>query len=144
MKTTEDFKDVLNKNGLKYTKQRELVLEVIEKSGKPVTAEQIFLKLENIDRTVNLSTVYRTLSILTGKGLIIKTDFEEDNKSLYEINHMEHKHYAVCLGCKKMFSLDDCPFEEYEKKIEDKTGFNVVGHKLEIFGYCENCKSHKN
>jgi Fur family ferric uptake transcriptional regulator len=43
-----------------------------------------------------------------------------------------------------MYPVADCPFEEYEQKIREKLGFDVIGHKLEIFGYCRDCRLAKN
>ena len=45
----------------------------------------------------------------------------------------------ICVKCKKMIPIDDCPVKELEKIIADKTGFNITGHKFELYGECENC-----
>ena len=62
---------------------------------------------------------------------------------MFELNRLEHKHHIVCVGCKRIFTMDGCPFEEYEKKIQKKLGFDVTGHRFEIFGYCRECKPEK-
>jgi Fur family ferric uptake transcriptional regulator len=78
------------------------------------------------------------------KGLVTKSNITGDNKALYEINNLDHTHHLICSGCKKMFSVDGCPLEEYEKQLMVKMDFDITGHKLEIFGVCKDCKAKKN
>lgn len=143
MEKCDEFRDVLKQEGLKYTKHRASIMKVITESDQPLGAEQVFIELQGKGVNVNLSTVYRTLESLATKSLIVKISIGSDTKALFELNRMEHKHHLICMGCKKMLSVDGCPFEEYEKLLQDKMGFDVTGHKLEIYGYCEKCKLTK-
>ncbi len=58
--------------------------------------------------------------------------------AVYELNRFEHKHYAVCMSCRKIIAMDNCPMETFIPKLEDEN-FHVMGHNLEIFGYCKDC-----
>jgi len=138
-----DNKEFFTKLGIKNTKQRNLIFNILNQFEVPVTAEQIFLKLKEVDASINLSTVYRILDYFIYKGIALKSSVSDENKALFELNRLEHKHHIVCIECKKMFSIDECPFEDYEKKIQSKLGFDVKGHKLEIYGYCCECKNQK-
>jgi len=135
-----DYSEDLKKKGLKITKHRAAVLDILEQSAQPVSAEQIFLELKERDVAVNLSTVYRVLETLAEKKLINKLSFAEDNRAFFEINHMIHRHYLVCVGCKKMLAIDYCPLEGYERALEEKTHFKISGHKLNIYGLCPVCQ----
>jgi Fur family ferric uptake transcriptional regulator len=132
--------EALKHSGLKNTKQRHAILSVLEKSPQPLNAEQIYLALVNEKIAINLSTVYRVLNTLVAKELIIKTSSVKDNKALFELNAFEHRHHLVCVECKKIILVDECPFEEYEKKLKEKMGFTILGHQLEIYGVCEKCQ----
>lgn len=140
MHETGSYGKILKREGLKNTKHRNAILEVIENSDQPITAEQIFLDLKGKKTSINLSSVYRILESLVSKGLVIKSNITGDNKASYELNRLEHKHHLICSGCKKMFSVDGCPLEEYEKQLKVKMDFDITGHKLEIFGFCKECK----
>lgn len=137
---TGDYSSILKREGLKNTKHRNSILEVIENSDQPVSAEQIFLALKARNTSINLSSVYRILDSLVSKGLIIKSSISGDTKAVYELNRSEHKHHLVCSGCKKMFPVDGCPLGEYEKQLHERLDFDVTGHRLEIFGFCRECK----
>ncbi len=139
-----DFGEMLRHAGLKYTKHRASILGVLTGSDQPVSAEQGFIELSNSGVNANLSTVYRVLESLAAKGIITKTNIGSDTKALFEMSSDEHRHRMICVNCKKMTSVEDCPLEEYEKMISDRTGFDVTGHKLEIYGYCEDCRLQKN
>ena len=140
MDDSKDFKELLKKENLKSTKHRNSILEVIANACQPVTVEAIYLKLKEQGVAISLSTVYRVLEALLGKGLVLKTSINDDSKALFEINNMEHKHHLLCVKCRKMLPVDGCPLEDYEKALEEKLGFSIKGHKLEMFGYCQSCK----
>jgi len=131
---------MLRHAGLKNTKHRTSILEILTGSDQPVSAEQVYLRLAEKGVNANLSTVYRILESFASKGLAVKSNIGSDTKALFEISSTEHRHHMICIKCRKMTSVEDCPLDEYEKMIQDKTGFNVTGHKLEIYGYCEDCK----
>ncbi len=136
----QSYKEVLKHDGLKNTKHRNSILNIIEKNAQPVTAEQIYFTLVNQGVSINLSSVYRILNTLAEKCLVIKSSMAGESKAVFELNRFEHKHYVVCTQCKKIISVPGCPLEEYEKKLRDKMGFNIQGHQLEIFGVCKNCQ----
>ncbi len=140
MSEPTNFKDLLNKENLRSTKHRNSVLEVVKSSTQPVSAEEIYLRLKEQGISISLSTVYRVLEALLGKGMVVKTSVNDDSKALYEMNDMEHKHHLLCVKCRKILPVDGCPLEEYEKALEEKLGFSIQGHKLEMFGYCKSCK----
>lgn len=142
MDRAKDYKELLKKEKLKSTKHRNSILDVIVKAEQPVTVETIYLKLKEQGIAISLSTVYRVLEALLGRGLVVKTSINDDSKALFEINTMEHKHHLLCVKCRKMLPVEGCPLEDYVKALEEKLGFSIKGHKLEMFGYCQSCK-HK-
>ncbi|HOV69495.1 MAG TPA: Fur family transcriptional regulator [Clostridia bacterium] len=130
----------LKKCGLRITPHREKILDILEKSDQPIPADRIFIMMKDDDIDINLSTVYRALEALVSKGLAVKLDIGGENKVYYAYNNNVHSHYLVCLGCKSITTIDYCPLEEYEKKLEEEREFSVSGHKLDIYGYCPGCK----
>ncbi|MBC7960343.1 MAG: transcriptional repressor [Vallitaleaceae bacterium] len=134
------FKEVLTNNGVKNTKHRDAILEVMEKSERPLTAEDIFLIIKGNGGTTCLSTVYRTMEMFENKGLVIKSNSVDDGKSRYERNTLEHKHHVVCVACHKIIVIDECPFAEFESTLRQKINFEITGHKFEIYGRCNECQ----
>lgn len=140
MKT--DLDNELKKNGLKNTKHRKMILNILEKSSQPISAEQLFQEMTQKNISINLSTIYRTLDTLSDKKLITKLNIREDNKTLFEFNRKIHRHHLICLGCKKILAIDSCPLAGYEKVLENETNYTIEGHNLDIYGYCPNCQMH--
>jgi Fur family ferric uptake transcriptional regulator len=143
MNETGKYSNILKREGLKNTKHRNAILEVIESSEQPQSAEDIFIELKENNTLINLSSVYRILDSLVSKDLIIKSNITGDSKAMYEMKRPEHKHHLICSECRRMFAIDGCPLADYEKQIKDRTGFDITGHKLEIFGLCKDCKEKK-
>ncbi|NUM35772.1 MAG: transcriptional repressor [Candidatus Brocadiae bacterium] len=130
--------------GMKNTQGRNHLLDVLEKTEIPLTAEDIYLKLKEKSIEINLSTVYRILDLFVAKGIVSKSTSSISNKSQFELAKKEHSHHLVCIQCKKTLTLAGCPLKCYEKKLKNKTQYDITGHKLEIFGYCPDCKFFAN
>jgi Fur family ferric uptake transcriptional regulator len=125
--------------GMKRTRQREGVLSILESSQRPLSAADICAKMEEGGEKVWMSTVYRALEVFLKKDVVIKTNVLNSEMAVYELNRFEHKHYAVCMNCHKMISMDNCPMDKFIPDLQDED-FRVMGHNLEIFGYCKDCK----
>jgi Fur family ferric uptake transcriptional regulator len=125
-------------DGMKKTKQREAVLAVLERAEKPLCAADIRARTETDGSLVRLSTVYRILEILIKKGVAVKLSILGGETTVYELNRFRHRHYAVCVSCRKIVSMDNCPMERFVPKLEDGD-FRVMGHNLEIYGSCKDC-----
>ncbi|MCE5196321.1 MAG: transcriptional repressor [Negativicutes bacterium] len=136
----KDYNEELKKSGLKSTKQRAAILEILKKSERPITAEQVYIELKEKNIPANLSTIYRNFAYLCEKELVNKLAMTGENSTLYEINRLVHRHYLVCLGCKKVLAIEDCPLQRYEELLAEETNFVITGHKLDIYGYCAECQ----
>lgn len=125
--------------GVKKTRQRERVFSVLEQAETPLSAQEIFLRAQAEDASLWLSTVYRILDFFASKGLITKATVMDGKQALYALAPLRHQHYAVCLGCRKVVALVNCPMEAFEPEL-DEGGFRVLGHKVEMYGYCRDCE----
>ncbi len=133
------IKNQLKQKGFKMTNQRKMILQVLENTDTCLSAEEIFMLVKDINPSVCLTTIYRTIEILIKNNLLTKIDVG-DNRYRYEIRTNKHHHHAVCLKCKKMICLEGCPMDYFEKQIKDKVNFTITGHRLEFYGYCLECK----
>lgn len=132
-------KEIFKKNDIKATKQRELVFQLLTDSDVPLAAEEIYVKLMEKEKNMSLSTIYRILDVFVSKGLVQKSNIT-NNKAIYEVMGMGHKHHIICISCGKIIALDHCPIQEYEKALERETEFDITSHKLVFFGYCAECR----
>lgn len=123
---------------VRQTVQRKLILEILSGRDTPVTAEEIFELACRQKPGIALTTVYRNLETLLTLGILSKNIYN-DGVARFEIA-AEHRHYLICLKCKKTVPLPFCPFDRLEREISKETGFTIAAHKLEIFGYCPKCK----
>ncbi|MBW4827545.1 MAG: transcriptional repressor [Clostridiaceae bacterium] len=143
MEKLTDNKEFFKRYGIKNTKQRNIILEILKQAKDPLTAEQIFLESKKLDDSISLSTIYRVLNTFISKGIVVKLTIVKENISMYELNHTDHEHYLVCMKCNKAIDIGHCPLGVYESSLEDATEFEIVGHKLEMYGYCPECKKKK-
>jgi Fur family ferric uptake transcriptional regulator len=125
-------------SGIKKTRQRQSVLSVLERSSSPLNASEIRDMTEKDGTPVWLSTVYRILELFVKKGVVAKISVLNNEFALYEMNRFGHKHYAICVSCRKVIQMDNCPMEKFVPRLEDGD-FHVTGHKVEIYGYCKDC-----
>ena len=122
---------ILTSNNLKNTKHRNDILNVISNSVLPLSAEEIY----RVNNNINLSTIYRTLNILTNKEVLIK----ENNNGVYyyQLNNHHHKHILVCSECSEKILIEDCPVNT--NKIAKSTGYKITGHNVELTSICPKC-----
>lgn len=127
--------------GLKWTRQRKSVYKVLWNSVEPLSVAQIYHLTEETagGQEYAPSTIYRILAAFEERGLVEKTSWMGDGTVVYSLNRGDHTHYAVCLECHKRIPLQSCPFSHIH--LEKETGdFIITGHKLELYGYCRECK----
>ncbi len=133
--------ELLKKSGLKVTKQREAILDILLSSPAHLTAEDIYLELKGAGHDFGLSTVYRTLSSLEEHRIVEKSGLPGDGgRQYYNIAHTGHRHHLVCVKCKRCILLDECPVEAFTAAVCKAHGFTLTGHSFEIFGVCPDCQ----
>lgn len=127
--------------GIKWTKQRRSVYRVLWETSEPLSALQIYnLASRNADgEEYAVSTIYRILSAFEEKGFVEKSSWMGDDTAVYTLNRGGHTHYAVCLECRRRIPLRSCPFT-HAHLSKAAEGFTVIGHKLELYGYCGACR----
>ncbi|WP_066634029.1 Fur family transcriptional regulator [Desulfolucanica intricata] len=136
----EDMLNKLKENGIKVTPQRQEVLRVFLENEKHYSAEEILKKVKNTFSNISLDTIYRTLSLFKGLGLINEVDFA-DGCRRFEINNVDgHHHHLVCLKCGRAEEVRFCPEDCLLKVQKQNPDFKVSGHTFKIFGYCPNCQ----
>lgn len=134
--TKEDILKTIKSNNFKITPQRELIINIMLNSDGYLSVREIYERVKSSFPQVSLDTVYRNLSLL--KDINVLSEATIGNNIMYEIHKDMHEHIMKCLKCGKIFELDICPIDLCRNKLD---GFEVVDHKIEITGYCKNCKN---
>ncbi|WP_027308809.1 Fur family transcriptional regulator [Caloramator sp. ALD01] len=135
------LEEILKSNGYKMTIQRRAIIEVLcENIGKFLSAEDILNLSKNKCPQTNFSTVYRNLEILEELQLVHKTNMDANSTCFYEIIDLDnHHHHIICTQCGKTKAIDFCPLEMFKSNIEDED-FELLDHKVELYGICSECK----
>ena len=138
--------------GYRLTVPREAVLDVLTKTSKHLSAEDIYMEVHKVYPGVGLTSIYRTLELLAGMGLVFKFDFG-DGRARYELSQgpgsMKHHHHLVCTGCGRVIDYADFIDEEKEflsraeKGLSKKHNFNIRGHIIQFHGLCDRCKKQE-
>ncbi len=130
----------LHRCGLKFTKHRQLVLQLLQAQGGVLTAEEIYSELQAQGADINFSTVYRILESFTQKGVTEKSYLADARKYGFVLHALGHRHRLICLGCHRIVEVEYCPIASFEEQLAGKTDFSIVGHNLEWYGYCASCR----
>ncbi len=130
----------LHRCGLKFTKHRQLVLQLLQAQGGVLTAEEIYSELQAQGADINFSTVYRILESFTQKGVTEKSYLADARKYGFVLHALGHRHRLICLGCHRIVEVEHCPIASFEEQLAGKTDFSIVGHNLEWYGYCASCR----
>lgn len=120
---------------MRMTKQRNAILNIFKAAAKPQSADMIMANLT--DKTMNLSTIYRTLEKFHDVGLISKSTINQT--SYYYYNKKDHHHYMICLSCHKMIPVD-CHLTHFSDEVAKKHDFQLTHHDMTLYGYCRECQ----
>ena len=133
MNTSKAIKAVREAGG-RITPERKLLLRIINDNAH-LDASEIFLLAKEENPKISLSTVYRAMSLLKELG-IVEADVLGEDHCHYEVQLEKHYH-CVCLDCGKVVEI---PSASAIEALGKTAGFEVVGAKLELTGYCEACR----
>lgn len=127
------------KVGVRNTRQRTAVVELLSELDNFTSAKDIHHELENREARVGLTTVYRTLQSLAEIDAVDVLHMAS-GESLYRACHSDaHHHHLVCTKCGRTEEIDGGPVENWAKEVASKYGFALTGHDAEIFGVCADC-----
>ncbi len=141
----EELKRIIKKRGLKYTRQRELILQTLFEHSGHHSPEEILtlIKKEHPSIKIGIATIYRTLSLFEEEGLVESISFDKDGKK-YEIGYKEHHDHLLCIECGKIIEFIDNVIETRQIKVTKKYNFKMLGHTLKIIGICQECQKKLN
>lgn len=129
--------------GLRRTGQRELILETFLSTEDHLTSEDLYGLVQKQDDSIGLTTVYRTLKLLTEAGLAREVRFG-DNKTYYE-HHYNHEHHdhMICTECGKVIEFFSPEIEALQDQMAGNFGFRPTHHSLRLWGVCSECQKVK-
>ena len=137
--------------GLKWTKQRKRVYQILNDATEPLSAAQVYARMEPAEQEqYAISTIYRILAAFEENQMVEKTTWMGEGTVVYELRRSGHVHYVVCLDCHKRIPLEHCPLHMGGAHVHVADGkhselgtedFEVVSHKIELYGYCKECKA---
>ena len=129
----ETISERCKKVGIRLTGQRRLIISVLEDSKDHPDVETLFERANKIDNKVSIATVYRTVKVLKNAGILEKLEFN-DGRSRFEDAVRKHHDHLIDLDTGKVIEFIDEEIEHIQKKIASKLGYELIGHKLELYG----------
>jgi Fur family ferric uptake transcriptional regulator len=133
------FREYLTRQGLKSTRQRDVILDEFLRSGSHLSTEELYLRLRKKHPGIGYATVYRTLKLFSECGIAEERHFG-DGQTRYEptIGEQHHDH-LVCTVCGAIIEFENPRIEELQEKVAREHGFQIVSHRLELYGKCGKC-----
>jgi Fur family transcriptional regulator, ferric uptake regulator len=137
------IKQSLKQRGVRLTRQRQILLDLIDQSAKHLDADDLFHLAKEKDPKINRVTVYRTLKMLKAGGLVDELDLMHFNgeQHYYETRMKQEHAHVVCLRCGKVEEFFGEPLQRLRRQVESNFGFQVLVARTEIGGYCANCQT---
>ena len=127
------FEAELKDAGLRMTQQRRLILRVLAEATDHPDAKGIFHRVFAQDPTMALSTVYRTMKLLEERGAIERHAFD-DGVSRYEHADQQHHDHLIDIDTGQVIEFSSEEIERLQAKIAAELGYEIVKHRLELYG----------
>src|SRR5271166_203819 len=139
----ESIEGSLKERGVRLTRQRQILLELIDKTGEHLDAERLFQMAKEKDPKLNRVTVYRTLKMLKACGLVDELDLMHygGDQHYYETRLKQEHAHVICLRCGMVEEFFGEPLQTLRRQIESHFGFQVLLARTEVGGYCAHCQT---
>ena len=119
--------------GVKLTDQRKIIAKVMSDSNDHPNVDELYNRVSKIDPKISIATVYRTVKLFEESGILAKHDFK-GGKARYEEMRESHHDHLIDVKTGEIIEFVDEEIEKLQKKVADKYGYDLVDHKLELYG----------
>jgi Fur family ferric uptake transcriptional regulator len=133
------FRNFLRSKGLKFTPERQIVLEEVFAIHDHFEAEDLLLRIRRHDRRVSKGTIYRTLNLLVESGLVRKVAFVDKHTHYEHVYGHGHHEHLICLSCGRVIEFYRELLEDSLAQVCKENNFSSKSHKVEVVGYCQQC-----
>jgi Fur family ferric uptake transcriptional regulator len=127
------LESLCSKRGLRMTDQRRVIARVLSSSEDHPDVEEVYRRASAVDEKISLATVYRTLRLFEEVGIIERLDFR-DGRSRFEEVRDDHHHHLIDLESGEVIEFTDDLLEEIKERIARELGYELVDHRLELYG----------
>ncbi len=135
------FTFYLRDEGIRYSQQRECILDVFLSTEKHLTVIDLYHLVQKKHSGIGYATVYRAIKIISQAGLAREVDFGDGMLRFEHKYKHEHHGHMICTKCGKFIEVVDPQIEELQEKLARKYKFTPQRHKMQIYGTCEKCKT---
>ena len=119
--------------GVKLTEQRKIIAKVMSEANDHPDVDELYNRVSKIDTKISIATVYRTVKLFEESGIVTKHDFK-GGKARYEELSESHLDHLIDIKTGEIIEFVDDEIEKLQKKVADKYGYELVDHKLELYG----------
>jgi len=119
--------------GVKLTDQRKIIAKAMSNSNDHPDVDELYKRVSKIDTKISIATVYRTVKLFEEVGIIAKHDFKGGKARYEELNESHHDH-LINIKTGEIIEFVDEEIENLQKKVAEKYGYDLVDHRLELYG----------
>tara|TARA_Y100000590_G_scaffold427424_1_gene537571 strand:+ start:633 stop:1046 length:414 start_codon:yes stop_codon:yes gene_type:complete len=134
---TKNIEEKCLAKGVKLTDQRKIIAKVMSDADDHPDVDELYKRVSKIDSKISIATIYRTVKLFEEAGILTKHDFK-GNKARYEQLDDDHHDHLIDLKTGEIIEFVDEEIEKLQKKVADKYGYELVDHKLELYGVKKN------
>ena len=121
------------KKGVKLTDQRKIIAKIMTESTDHPDVDELYTRVSKIDSKISIATVYRTVKLFEELGIVTKHDFK-GGKARYEQLMESHHDHLIDIKTGEIIEFIDDEIEKLQKKVAEKYGYDLIDHKLELYG----------
>ncbi len=130
---SQSILDRCEAKGLRMTGQRRTIAGVLENADDHPDVEELYARASAADPNISIATVYRTVKLFEESGILEKHEFG-DGRARYETTNREHHDHLIDLNSGQVIEFVDPEIEALQEKIAQKLGYDLKGHRLELYG----------
>jgi Fe2+ or Zn2+ uptake regulation protein/SAM-dependent methyltransferase len=141
MTSTEPLVEALGEAGYRLTEPRRIVAELVAERAGHFTANDLITDAQERDLGIGRATIFRALDLFTELQVLERIDLPTGDHAYVPCLPGYHHHHVICQRCAQVTEVEDLGLGGAIASMEQKTGWIVQKHRLELYGLCPECQT---
>ncbi|MCK5423996.1 MAG: transcriptional repressor [Emcibacter sp.] len=134
---TSEIERICIEKGMRMTDQRRVIARVLSEAHDHPDVEEVYRRSVESDSRISIATVYRTVRLFEEAGILDRHDFRVEsgeNRARFELVSEIHHDHLIDVETGEVIEFHDDDIEKLQKRIAEKLGYNLVDHRMELYG----------
>lgn len=135
----KQFSDLFQNENLDHFEEHRVVFKAFLQTENHVTIKELQSMLDGNEQSISYELIAATMTLLVKYGFATEGEFETGAISFEHKHPGQHHDHMVCTQCRQIIEFENDHLEKLQKMIAQTYGFQMLSHRMELYGLCSDC-----